>query len=166
MGALRPSVGLAALPGTAGEYFTAMVQTVLAATIVVPEELTVQPVTPLMEYSVKPAAMEIEVMGTAVFTASVTFCEVDCPTTVDGNVVLATVKVGVALRAWGTKASRARAAVIGPRTRLKHSETLGDWNRMPTIMVLLSFGEAIWCRSTTLRKGSGESGRCRLACPG
>jgi hypothetical protein len=166
MGALRPSVGDTALPGAAGEYFTAIVQTLPAETIEVPEEFTVQPLMLPREYSVKPGAMEIDVIGTAVFTVSMTFCEVDWPTTVDGNVVLATVNVGVTLQACGSTPSKASAAVTGPMARLNDGETLREGNRKPTIMNLLSFGETILCKSTTRLKGRGGSGPCRFACPG
>jgi hypothetical protein len=51
---LRPSAGDDELPGAAGEYFTAMVQTLPAPTVVVPDDETVHPLMLLIEYSVKP----------------------------------------------------------------------------------------------------------------
>jgi hypothetical protein len=64
--------GAVALPGSAGANFTEMLQTEPAATTVFPVGSTVQPVIPLMVYSVKLAPIVIEVTGTAVFTVTVT----------------------------------------------------------------------------------------------
>ncbi len=157
--------GAVAMPGNFGVNVTGMVQTDPAATVVVPAELTVQPVMVPMVYSEKLGAMAIEVMGTAIFTVSVTFCEVDLPTAVDGKVVLATVKVGPDPQACGVNARNARAAVTTPRVRWKQRGTPREGIRKPTMIALLNFGEAIACKPTIRRMGNGGGGHWRPSCP-
>ena len=123
--AVRAVAGEAVLPRTLGMKVMETLQTVPALLSVFPS--TEQPVMPSTEYSVKPDWRAIDLMATAVLTVTVTLCVVDWPSEVDGNMLPATVNVGVA--AWREPANertKARTARLRA-TRLRRERGSANW---------------------------------------
>jgi hypothetical protein len=114
-----------------------------------------------MVYSVKLAAIEMELIGTAVFTVSVTTCVVEEPTAVEGNVALATVNTGPVAQACCNATSKATIAnTAGQTVRRMERRMMGEENRRPSIEPLLNLDEPIAGKSTNRLMASGRGEIC------